>query len=377
MKITKHFIFNLLLLILFTCLSVGAEEKPGFFSVTGPCGLQFPRDHGPHPGYRTEWWYYTGNLKAASGNRYGFQLTFFRSQISPPGTQKTWPKPPSAWRTQQIYLGHAAISDMSGNQHLQAELVSRAVLGLAGARREANLTTVFLKNWSTQIEPNRHRLTVAADNFSYELELKPAKDPVLHGKAGYSRKGSTPERASCYYSFTRLRGSGKLIIRGKPVSVDGLGWMDHEFSSAPLEPGILGWDWFSLQLSDHTEVMIYFLRKSNGELSPASSGTFVDADGNTRYLVQHEIRVKVLDTWESPNSGAVYPARWRLILIPLSMDLTVISNMADQEMQTPQSTNITYWEGNVSVMGTTRGRPINGQGYAELTGYAKPLDAPM
>jgi predicted secreted hydrolase len=174
---------------------INAAEPTGYMSVTAPCDLEFPIDHGPHPGYRTEWWYYTGNLQAASGKTYGFQLTFFRSQISPPDDRQKWPQPTSAWRTQQIYLAHSAISDITEKQHLQAELVSREALNMAGANQIGATTTIFLKNWSAHIGPDRHLLKVNSDGFSYELTLTPEKPPVLHGDSGYSLKGSTPERA--------------------------------------------------------------------------------------------------------------------------------------------------------------------------------------
>jgi predicted secreted hydrolase len=207
--------------------------------------------------------------------------------------------------------------------------------------------------------------------------LTPIKSPVLHGDAGYSRKGSAPERASCYYSFTRLRTKGTLSKAGETESVEGLSWMDREFSSATLEPGLIGWDWFSLQLSDNTEMMIYLLRKNDGELSPASSGTFVDATGQARPLSKDDFNVEVLQTWKSPISQAVYPAKWQVQIFPLSIDLMIIPNLADQEMRTLKSTGVTYWEGSISLTGTKKGRPLAGQGYAELTGYAKPFDAPM
>jgi predicted secreted hydrolase len=268
---------------------IGADQSD-FLSVTGPCNLVFPKDHGLHSGYRTEWWYYTGNLEAETGNRYGFQLTFFRSQINTPADEKGWPRPPSAWRTRQIYLGHAAITDIFNKRHMQSELMARGILGMAGVSQEEMDTLIFIKNWSAKIEADRHLLKTATDDFSYQLALKPAKPPVLHGEAGYSRKGSTPERASCYYSFPRLKTEGALTVGEKTVAVQGLSWMDHEFSTAPLEPGIIGWDWFSLQLSNQTEVMLFLLRNEKGGFNPASSGTFIDASGKPHHLKKNRFQ---------------------------------------------------------------------------------------
>jgi predicted secreted hydrolase len=356
---------------------VKAAEPTGYLSVTGPCNLDFPGDHGPHPGYRTEWWYYTGNLQAETGEKYGFQLTFFRSQISPSDERQKWPQPTSAWRTQQVYLAHSAISNITGKQHLQAELISRGALNMAGAKQIEDTTTLFLKNWSADIGPDQHLLTVNSDGFSYELALTPEKLPVLHGIAGYSLKGSTAERASCYYSFTRLNAQGKLSIGENIVAVKGSAWMDHEYSTALLEPGLQGWDWFSLQLSDKTEVMAFVLRKEKGGIGPASSATVIGNQGQNRHISNDEFVVTVRNTWKSPHTKAVYPAGWRLQIFPYALDLTITPNLADQEMQSSLSTGVIYWEGSVSIEGTRAGQPIVGQGYVELTGYAQPFDAPM
>ena len=354
-----------------------AEDQDGFLSVTGPCNLIFPNDHGPHPGYRTEWWYYTGNLQNDAGAPYGFQLTFFRRQISPPHAQNRWPTPHSAWRTQQVYIGHAAVSDISNKKYLPSEQIAREALGIAGVAQKADETTIFIKNWSAKIETGTHLLKAAADDFSYEITLQPLKPPVLHGSAGYSRKGSAAERASCYYSATRLSTEGTLTLDGKTMPVKGLSWMDHEFSTAPLEPGIIGWDWFSLQLSDQSEIMLFQLRNESGGLHPASSGTFIDPAGKSRHLTRENLSVEILDHWKSPKSGAIYPAQWRVTVFPLAIQLTVKANMPDQEMQTPGSTGVTYWEGSVAANGRVGNRTVEGMGYVELTGYAEHFSAPM
>jgi len=354
-----------------------AADQSDFLSVTGPCNLVFPKDHGSHWGYRTEWWYYTGNLDAETGNRYGFQLTFFRSQINAPADEKRRPSPSSAWRARQIYLGHAAITDIFKKRHLQSELMARGALGMAGVSQEAMDTMVFIKNWSAKIGANRHLLKTVTDDFSYELTLKPVKPPVLHGDAGYSRKGSTPERASCYYSFPRLKTEGVLTFGAKTIAVQGLSWMDHEFSTAPLEPGIIGWDWFSLQLSDQTEIMLYLMRNEQGRFSPVSSGTYIDVSGKPQHLTINDFKVDVLNFWKSSRSQAVYPVHWRLTVFPLAIQLTAKASLSDQEMQTQATTGLTYWEGSISINGSVGKRPVKGKGYVELTGYAQSFNAPM
>jgi predicted secreted hydrolase len=266
---------------------------------------------------------------------------------------------------------------MQERRHLQAEQISRQALGLAGAIQLEDATRVFLKNWSAYISSDSHLLKVKSDDFSFELTLTPVKPLVLHGLNGYSLKGSTPERASCYYSFTRLKSQGQLSIGEHQEAVEGLAWMDHEFSTAMLEPDLEGWDWFSLQLSDQTEVMAFMLRKKKGNVSPASSATLVDSSGRGMHLKREDFEVTVLDTWKSPHTDTIYPSRWRVQIFPHALDLTLVPNLADQEMRTNESTGVTYWEGSVSIRGTQKSQPVEGQGYVEMTGYSKGFDLPM
>jgi len=354
-----------------------AGKAVGFLKITGPCHLKFPEDHGDHPGYRTEWWYYSGNLKDQAGNPYGFQLTFFRSQLSPPGNEKVWPRPVSAWRTKHVYFAHAAISDIVGGRHLQAETMSRQALGMAGVSWQNKRIHVFVKNWSADIAAGSHHLSAHAGHFSFKLSMTSEKPPVLHGDAGYSHKGSAPHRASCYYSLSRLKTTGTMTIQGKTLKVRGLGWMDHEFSTDPLEPGLSGWDWFGLQLSDHTELMIYLLRKTDGSLIEASSGTFIDTDGVAHHLTKDKFHIEVRKTWKSPETSALYPTGWHMKIPSLSLDLDIRPNLDDQEMLSPNTTNVIYWEGSVSVNGKKNDRSISGHGYIELTGYARAFDSPL
>lgn len=349
-----------------------------YAAVTGPCGFRFPQDHGPHPGYRTEWWYYTGNLETDAGRRFGFQLTFFRSRIAPPSAEADWPDQPSSWRTAQIYLAHAALSDLSEKRFFHAEQTARGVVGLAGAAQKGDQVGIFLHNWSAVITPAGHRLFADTDDFSLDISLVSQKPPVPHGQGGYSQKGKQAKSASCYYSLTRLKAGGAIELDGRRWEVGGLAWMDHEYSSAPLESDLAGWDWFSLQFENGTELMAYFLRQEDGGFGPASSATFVDKAGKARHIPAEALRLTVTDTWKSPHTQAVYPAGWQLEVAPLSMTLDIRANMADQEMRTPGSTGVSYWEGSVSVKGTKReNKRIQGTGYVELTGYERPFDAPM
>jgi len=364
------------LTFIFSGISVSASNP--LFYVTGPCHLKFPEDHGPHPGFKTEWWYYTGNVSDKNGLKFGFQLTFFRSLIgdesmdSQKGSDKVSP-----WRTQQLILGHAALTEISEKKHHQAELMARQAMDIAGAVRMGDRTHIFLKNWSLDLMPQNHILKADTRDFSFEFTLAPMKKPVLHGDQGYSRKGHKAESASCYYSFTRLKAQGKIMVGSKTFEVDGFAWMDHEFSTNPLEPDLEGWDWFSIQLDNHTELMAYFLRKKDGTFSDASSATFVTVSEDTIVLTREHLDLKVMNTWKSNRNRAIYPSQWRLQIPSLKLELEIKSTVEDQEMNTPETTGVTYWEGSVSVKGFLNGQAVSGMGYTELTGYVEPFNVPM
>ncbi len=345
----------------------------GYRSVTGPCNLTFPKDHGAHPGYRVEWWYYTGNLEAFCGDRFGFQLTFFRVQPDPPGVERSWPERPSAWRTQQIYLAHTAVSDLNRSRFLYDERIARGALGLAGTEQGPSATRVFVGDWSTQLSEVTHQLKARNARFSLDLSCTPAKPPVLHGDRGYSRKGDQPDEASCYYSFTRLKTSGTLNLKGEAYQVQGTSWMDHEFSTASLAKDIRGWDWFSIQLSNDMELMIYLLRLDQGGYHPASGGTLISRSGRSRHLRLDDFAVEVLDRWKSRRTEALYPSRWKLRIGPNDIELRLKSNQEDQELVTRRATRIVYWEGSVSAIGSAAGEDVEGVGYVEMTGYAAPF----
>ncbi len=353
------------------------DATPGFLKVSGPCGLRFPEDHGAHEGYRTEWWYYTGNVRTEAGRLFGFQLTFFRYQLVPTEANEKEPDPVSPWRTNQMYFAHAALSDVEKGRFLYDEKALRGAAGLAGAERTEEGIRVWVHPWMARLGPNHHELQAEAGHFSLHLRLVPQKPLVLHGIEGYSLKGSSPDRASCYYSWTRLEVQGTVRTEDEVLPVTGYAWMDHEYSSEPLEPVLQGWDWFSLQLDDGTELMLFGLRQKDGTWHSASSGTFVEASGTARHVSRDEIVVEVLSTWKSPRSKASYPAAWRLHVPSLALDLSIRPNLADQELETQASTGVTYWEGSVSFDGTRQGKSVRGLGYVELTGYARPFDAPL
>ena len=347
----------------------GAETASSSFeSAKAGYRYEFPKDHGSHPAYRTEWWYYTGHLRAKDGRMFGFELTFFRRAV-PPEDVKTLP---SQWSVTQLYFAHFALTDVTGRRFHFAEKVSRAGLGKAGA--DESRLRVWIDDWRAEmsaVSSGAQTLSARTDAFAVSLALRPDKPPVVHGLDGISQKGAEEGQASHYYSFTRLATTGNVTIGADQFEVTGLSWMDHEFGSADLNKDLVGWDWFSLQLADGSELMLYRMRRSDGSSDPVSSGTVVSPQGQTRHLPVAEIGISSTGTWTSPDSKAVYPAQWRVTIPSLDLVLEVAPLLANQELRTRGSADVTYWEGAVSVSGTKQGRPIAGQGYVELTGYAE------
>lgn len=354
----------------FVDVTIAADSQLPFTFAEEGYRYEFPRDHGSHDTYRTEWWYYTGNLSAKDGRAFGYQLTFFRRAM-PPNRVKTQP---SKWSITQLYLAHFAVTDLSNTQFHFTEKISRAGLGKAGA--ESGRLNVWIDRWRVESPQgsNHHHLTASDGDLAIQLDLLPKKPLVIHGTQGISRKGADPGQASHYYSFTRMATTGRLTIGGEAFDVAGTTWMDHEFGSADLGKDLVGWDWFSLQLDNQTEIMLYRLRRTDGTADPVSSGTFVDRDGNGHHLAIGDFSLQPLSDWTSPTSKARYPQRWRLTIPSRELSLELIPRMAEQELVTTRSTQVTYWEGAIDANGMVEEKKIEGHGYMELTGYAKRFD---
>ena len=325
----------------------------------------FPRDHGAHPDFRTEWWYYTGHLTAEDGRRLGYQLTFFRSAVEQQGAN------PSKWAARNLYLAHFAVSDVKGRKQHLGERLAREGLGEAGA--ETAGLNVRIGDWEAVADRAAHRLRAKEGTFAIDLRLEPAKPPVINGENGISQKAEGAGHASHYYSITRLKTAGTLTADGRALKVTGQSWMDHEFGSSQLREYQVGWDWFSLQLDNQTELMLYLLRHRDGKTDPYSSGTLIQADGRAEHLRREDFVIEVLESWKSPRSGGVYPARWRVRVPKAGIEVTVTPAFPDQELETGKSTRVTYWEGASRVEGTMAGRPVHGEAYVVMTGYAHPF----
>jgi predicted secreted hydrolase len=350
---------------------LGEGDLQGFASALEPRLFSFPEDHGPHTAYRNEWWYVTGNLDGPSGERFGFELTIFRFSLAPRAENTS--KIDSAWKTDQVYIGHFAVSDVGAEQFHVGQRYSRGSAGLAGAT--ANPFRVWLEDWSIQSavqvqdrqpESNSSWQLQAKDNdISLDLRLTPLKEPVLNGRQGLSQKSAQAGNASYYYSISRLETDGKLKIGGTTYEVTGLSWLDREWGSSALSKDQQGWDWFALQLSDGSDLMFYDLRRRDGTRDKHSAGTWIDAAGRTTHLAYEDVAIEVREYWESEKGGS-YPMEWSISVPKLELQLDVVPVLRNQEL----ITTVRYWEGAVDVRGTARTGVVGGRGYVELTGYA-------
>jgi predicted secreted hydrolase len=340
---------------------LGGDGDAGFEKAIEPRAFVFPEDHGPHPGFRNEWWYVTGNLDGDGDRRFGFELTIFRFALAPSA-----PASESNWRSNQVYIAHFAVTDADRERFLAAERFSRGAAGLAGA--QADPFRVWIDDWEIAAVDGtgRWRLRATDPGFAVDLELAPARPPVLNGDDGLSQKSAEPGNASYYYSITRWATDGALRLGDDAFNVTGLSWLDREWSTSALGADQLGWDWFALQLSDGSDLMFYNLRKLDGSQDEQSAGTWVDPDGSSQHLERGEVEIAVTDTWESPEGG-VYPSAWTLRVPGKGLELEVTPVMADQEL----FTTVRYWEGAVDVAGERDGLSVAGRGYVELTGYAE------
>lgn len=341
---------------------LGEDDDTGRFArAETPRELVFPADHGPHPDFRTEWWYFTGNLETAEARHFGFELTFFRIALAPEA-----PSSASAWATNQVWMAHFALTDTAAGRFSAAEKFSRGALDLAGAR--ADPFEVRVEDWSAagRLDAGGSlTLRARSEDAEIELELDARKRAVPHGERGLDRKGAEPGNASYYYSLTRLGASGRVRSGAEWFDVDGLGWMDREWSTSALADGLAGWDWFALQLADGRDLMFYRLRRTDGSAGEFSGGTLVEADGSTRRLEPADVELEAVREWQSRATRAVYPVAWRLAVPGEELELGIEPVLDSQEIDL----SVRYWEGAVRVDGTSRGEPVDGSGYLELAGY--------
>jgi predicted secreted hydrolase len=341
---------------------LGGDGVSGFARASEPREFVFPVDHGPHPDYRNEWWYLTGNLETKAGRRFGYQVTFFRIALAPPSSVTE--TRPSSWATRQVWMAHVALSDVEKQRHEERERFARGAAGLAGAR--AAPFRVWLEDWQLQGTGDGRdqdwELQIKTDRFAFDFTLQPLTPIVLQGDAGLSRKSAEPGNASYYYSIPRLRTEGAIRVGEETHQVSGLSWLDREWSTSVLGKDQVGWDWFALQLDDGRDLMYYQLRRADGQPDPHSGGVLVGADGTRRRLGTADVGLEPQRWWHSAD-GVGYPVAWRLQLSDGS-DFRIEAVFDDQRMDTM----VQYWEGMVDVVDAKTGE-TEGRGYLELAGY--------
>lgn len=327
---------------------------------------EFPRDHHAHQDFKTEWWYFTGNVFDAEGRRFGYELTFFRHGIRPPAERD-----PNSSRfiVDDLKFAHFALTDVSKHRFRFEQKTSRGAFGEAGFDQDQRLA--WIDNW-TLVFRGRDAFDLTASNSEgpLYLHLRAAKSPVVHGENGVSVKAGGNGYASHYYSIPRLETTGELFVDGKSHPFRGESWFDHEWSTSQLAEGQAGWDWICLQWEDGTELMLYQMRLKNGEPDSNSSGTWIASDGTATHLRSSDFRMTPIAFWKSKATGAKYPVGWQVTLPGQQTEFVVRAVLEDQELVFDP---ITYWEGAIDASGTQGGRAIRGRGYLELTGYAGQL----
>lgn len=346
-------------------LGAGVDAR-GFERAEGRRVFSFPADHGAHPGYRSEWWYFTGNLNTADGRHFGYQLTLFRFALVPPAARDE--AAGSALRPYALFMGHFAITDTAAGTFASFERFGRGAGGLAGATDAAAVerrVTVFLDDWEIGWDEGLWRIAAAAGDHRLELELEAVKPVTLQGDAGLSQKSAEAGNASWYYSLTRLDSRGTLETPEGEFAVTGTSWLDREWSTSALSREQIGWDWFALQLSDGSDIMFYRLRTADGGADTASAGRIVGPDGSPRPLALADVSLRPGRRFESGVTGARYPVAWSLKIGDTDTSLSIRPRVDAQE----HTGAFRYYEGAVEVSGRHQGRTVTGVGYIELTGY--------
>ena len=356
--------FCLLALLLapgFCGCAEGASEnvwriaKPGW-------NYDFPRDHGPHREFKTEWWYATGNLADPDGHEFGFQLTFFRQGIR--AGEK--PAGSSRFRVVELPFAHFAITDVSGKSFRYYQRSSRGAFGEAGfgVPSAQDRRMAWMEDWVIEQTVDGHfHLKASEAGRAVDLFLVPDREPLIHGKKGVSPKSSKPGHASHYYSLTRMNASGSITIDGKTHAVRGLVWFDHEWATNSLDSDEAGWDWSGLHLSNGDDLMLFRIRNKDGN-SVFLSGTIRDAKGVTSEV--KDLVMAPRGGWKSPQTKALYPGGFDISIPSRGISLVLQPKLSDQELRLAP---FAYWEGAVKGEGVSGWSRITAEGYLELTGY--------
>lgn len=337
-----------------------SSSSDQFYSVTPNKQFDFPRDHGNHVNYSTEWWYFTGNLKTEENRHFGYQLTFFRR-----GLPNNHEKRESKWAAENIYMGHFTLTDTTNNTFHQFEKFNRNSFNMAGSSDKH--LDVWIDKWFVTTDSNNPlMLNVSAkeSGISINFQLESDRDPVLQGDNGYSVKSRKENSASYYYSVPRMDTTGIISISDRNYDVKGMTWLDREWTSNGLAKDQEGWDWFGLHLDNKIDIMFYQLRLQSGNIDSTSSGRMINGK-NSIQLNNENFQISVIDHWESPLTGIRYPSKWELSIPNHGLELAIHPYISNQEL----TGLFRYWEGAVQINGTINGTPITGSGYVELTGY--------
>jgi predicted secreted hydrolase len=344
--------------------AMGDVEEENFSKAIDKREFVFPRDHGPHPDFRTEWWYFTGNLTDKENREFGYQFTIFRTALTKEKEIRN-----SDWSSNQIYMAHFAVTDIENNEFYFEERFSREANKLAGA--QINPLKVWLEDWQViQIDDNIKfdlpTISISAKTGQVQIDftLNASKSKVLQGEEGLSQKGKQPGDASYYYSYTRLKTEGTILLSEKEFEVSGYSWADREWSTSALSDDQVGWDWFALQFNDNSEIMYYQMRKKDGTPDVYSKGIIVNKNGSSRLIKKDQVYLEVTDDWESP-SGVIFPSGWKLDIPDENIKLEITPTIKNQLMDV----SINYWEGAVLIEGIKNKEKFSGRGYVELTGY--------
>lgn len=331
----------------------------GYPPVVPGHALEFPRDHGAHPPFRTEWWYVTGWLETEGAPRRGFQVTFFRNR------PRIAEASPSLFAPRQLVFAHAALADPREGRLVHDQRAARAGFGLAEAR--IGDTDVWVDDWSLRQDPRGYAARIVARDFAFDLAFTPTQPVLLQGEEGYSRKGPLARQASYYYSLPQLAVSGTVARGARSERVSGRAWLDHEWSSEVMAPEAVGWDWIGLNLADGGALMAFRMRGRETETFWAG-GTLRTAAGRVRTFAPGEIGFEPVRRWRSPRTEVEYPVAMRVRAGELALELEPLFD--DQELDSRSSTGTIYWEGAVRARADGG---VAGAGYLELTGYWRPL----
>jgi predicted secreted hydrolase len=338
----------------------GAEtDAEGWRLAVSGYQITFPRDHLAHYDFRTEWWYFTGNLRGENGRELGYELTFFRYGFRPPRNRVPVS---SRFVMDDLKFAHFAVTDISGKKFYSDSRVSRGAYGEAGFGNGKRLA--WIDNWELSFGPDFH-LRAASANYALDLQLSPVKPAVLQGENGLSQKAAGEGKASYYYSITRLATSGSIRIGNDNYEVTGNSWFDREWATNQLAENQVGWNWFAIQLTDGSDLMLYQMRLKDGGIDLHSCGKWVGADGSIIDLGVNDFELTSTGSWQSPSTTANYPLKWKLRIPKLQLELTISPRVENQEL----NLSVVYWEGAITLKGERAQKAVDGVGYMELTGY--------